>query len=99
MLKVGGLWVSPTEVEHALNEHEAVLECAVAAREDADRLVKPCAFVVLRAGFTGSPTLAQSLDAHVRTHLADYKRPRWFEFVSELPKTPTGKIQRNKLRS
>jgi benzoate-CoA ligase len=98
MLKVGGLWVSPTEVEHALSAHHAVQECAVAAREDADKLVKPCAFVVLRAGFDGGPTMASDLEAFVRSKLPDYKRPRWFEFVHELPKTPTGKIQRFKLR-
>jgi benzoate-CoA ligase family protein len=98
MLKVGGQWVSPTEVEHALSAHEAVQECAVAAREDADRLTKPCAFIVLRAGFEGSAQMASDLDAFVRGRLADYKRPRWFEFVEDLPKTPTGKIQRFKLR-
>jgi benzoate-CoA ligase family protein len=98
MLKVGGQWVSPTEVEHALTAHDAVQECAVAARADADRLIKPCAFVVLRSGFAGDAKMAGELDAFVRTKLPDYKRPRWFEFVAELPKTPTGKIQRFKLR-
>jgi benzoate-CoA ligase len=98
MLKVGGQWVSPTEVEHALATHQAVQECAVAAREDADKLTKPCAFVVLRSGFVGGAQLASDLDAFVRSKLPDYKRPRWFEFVAELPKTPTGKIQRFKLR-
>lgn len=98
MLKVGGQWVSPTEVEHALSAHDAVQECAVAAREDADRLIKPCAFVVLRAGVDASPQLASDLGTFVRSRLAEYKRPRWFEFVRELPKTPTGKIQRFKLR-
>jgi benzoate-CoA ligase len=98
MLKVGGQWVSPTEVEHALSAHDAVQECAVAAREDADRLIKPCAFIVLRSGFDGGAKLASELGAFVRGRLADYKRPRWFEFVQELPKTPTGKIQRFKLR-
>ncbi len=98
MLKVGGQWVSPTEVEHALSAHDAVQECAVAAREDADRLIKPCAFIVLRSGAEAGAKMAGELDAFVRTRLADYKRPRWFEFVKELPKTPTGKIQRFKLR-
>ncbi len=98
MLKVGGQWVSPTEVEHALSAHDAVQECAVAAREDADHLIKPCAFVVLRTGFQGSTELARDLDTYMRGKLADYKRPRWFEFVAGLPKTPTGKIQRFKLR-
>jgi benzoate-CoA ligase len=95
---VGGQWVSPTEVEHALAAHEAVLECAVAAHEDADKLVKPRAFIVLRSGFEGHYQLAQELDVFIRARLPDYKRPRWFEFVKDLPKTPTGKIQRFKLR-
>jgi benzoate-CoA ligase family protein len=98
MLKVGGLWVSPIEVENVLLEHEAVRECAVVGREDADALVKPMAFVVLRAGTDGSPELAGALRDFVRTRLADYKRPRWVEFLDELPRTATGKIQRFKLR-
>jgi benzoate-CoA ligase family protein len=98
MLKVGGLWVSPVEVENALLEHDAVQECAVVGREDADALVKPLAFVVLRAGTAGTPALAAALQNFVRTRLADYKRPRWVEFLDELPRTATGKIQRFKLR-
>ena len=98
MMKVGGLWVSPVEVENALVEHAAVQECGVAAREDRDALVKPAAFVVLRAGVEPTPALADELKAFVRARLAEYKRPRWVEFVSELPKTATGKIQRFKLR-
>jgi benzoate-CoA ligase family protein len=99
MLKVGGLWVSPIEVENILLEHEAVRECAVVGREDADALVKPLAFVVLRAGTDGSPELAAALRDFVRTRLAEYKRPRWVEFLDELPRTATGKIQRFKLRA
>jgi benzoate-CoA ligase family protein len=98
MLKVGGMWVSPIEVEHALVQHAAVQECAVVAREDHDTLVKPAAFVVVRAGHEASPALANDLLAHVRATLAEYKRPRWIEFVAELPKTATGKVQRHKLR-
>jgi benzoate-CoA ligase len=98
MLKVGGLWVSPIEVEHVLLEHDAVRECAVVAREDADGLVKPLAFVVLRDGNAGTPALAAALQDFVRTRLADYKRPRWVEFLDELPRTATGKVQRFKLR-
>ncbi len=98
MLKVGGLWVSPTEVEHVLIEHASVQECAVIAREDHDGLVKPHACVVLRAGVSGDDDLAAALQAFVRQKLADYKRPRWVEFVAELPKTATGKIQRYQLR-
>lgn len=98
MLKVGGLWVSPVEVENALVEHPAVLECAVAGREDHDRLVKPAAFVVLRQGVEPSARLGDELQAFVRDRIAPYKRPRWVTFLGELPKTPTGKIQRYKLR-
>ena len=99
MLKVGGLWVSPVEVENALVAHPAVLECGVVGREDHDTLVKPMAFVVLREGITGTPELAKELEQFVRERLAEYKRPRWVEFLTELPKTATGKIQRFKLRA
>jgi benzoate-CoA ligase family protein len=99
MLKVGGLWVSPIEVENALAGHDAVQECAVIGREDADALVKPMAFVVLRAGVAATPELAAALQEFVRARLADYKRPRWVRFLDDLPKTATGKIQRFKLRA
>jgi benzoate-CoA ligase len=99
MLKVGGLWVSPIEVENALIGHASVLECGVVGREDRDALVKPMAFVVLRAGVAGTPELANELQRFVRERLAEYKRPRWIEFLPELPKTATGKIQRFKLRN
>ncbi len=98
MLKVGGLWVSPVEVENALIEHPGVLECAVIGRCDQDRLVKPAAYVVLRENIHGTPELATELQQFVRTKLAEYKRPRWVEFVTQLPRTATGKIQRFKLR-
>jgi benzoate-CoA ligase len=98
MLKVGGLWVSPIEVENALIGHAAVLECGVVGREDQDGLIKPAAFVVLRADAAASPELAAALRQFVRERLAEYKRPRWVEFVAELPKTATGKIQRFRLR-
>ena len=99
MLKVGGLWVSPVEVENALIAHDAVLECGVIGREDRDGLIKPMAFVVLAAGAAGSPELAKALQQFVRERLAEYKRPRWVAFVEELPKTATGKIQRFRLRA
>jgi acyl-coenzyme A synthetase/AMP-(fatty) acid ligase len=99
MLKVGGIWVSPIEVENALVEHASVLEAGVVGREDRDRLVKPLAYVVLKSGVSGSPELARELQEFVRGKLADYKRPRWVEFVAELPKTATGKTQRFKLRA
>src|SRR5258706_10700868 len=97
MLKVGGIWVSPVEVEAAIITHPAVLEAAVVAWEDADRLVKPKAFVVVRPDHAASDTLAAEIQEHVKQQLAPYKYPRWVEFVAELPKTATGKIQRYKL--
>jgi benzoate-CoA ligase family protein len=98
MLKVGGQWVSPVEVENALVAHDAVLECGVIGREDQDGLVKTMAFVVLRPGIAPSLELAKELQQHVRMQLAPYKRPQWVEFIPELPKTATGKIQRYRLR-
>jgi benzoate-CoA ligase len=98
MLKVGGQWVSPVEVENALVAHAAVLECGVVGRDDRDGLTKPAAFVVLRGGMAGSSELAKELQQFVRERLAEYKRPRWVEFLPELPKTATGKIQRFRLR-
>ena len=79
-------------------EHPAVLECGVAARQDHDGLVKPAAYVVTREGVTVSDELSQELQQFARTRLADYKRPRWIEFLTELPKTSTGKIQKFLLR-
>jgi benzoate-CoA ligase family protein len=99
MLKVGGLWVSPVEVESALVAHDAVQECAVIGCEDADGLVKPYAFVVPREGVSGTPALGVELQQFVRARLAEYKRPRWVEFRGALPKTATGKMQRFKLRA
>jgi benzoate-CoA ligase family protein len=99
MLKVGGIWVSPVEVENTLIKHAAVLEAAVVGREDTDRLVKPQAFVVLKDPAVGGPALADELKAFVKDKIAPYKYPRWIEFVAELPKTATGKIQRFKLRA
>jgi benzoate-CoA ligase len=98
MLKVGGLWVSPAEVEHSLLEHEAVLACGVVGRPDNDGLIKPLAYVVARQHVDPTPDLAAELQQFVRARLADYKRPRWVEFVDALPTTATGKIQRFKLR-
>jgi benzoate-CoA ligase len=99
MLKVGGIWVSPIEVEATLVRHAAVLEAAVVGKEDTDRLVKPKAFVVLKEPGQGSDALAGELKAFVKDKIAPYKYPRWIEFVGELPKTATGKIQRFKLRA
>src|SRR5690606_29786005 len=99
MLKVSGIYVSPIEVEAALITHEAVLEAAVVGKEDEQRLVKPQAFVVLKQGFPADEKLKRALQQHVKDKLAPYKYPRWIEFLGELPKTATGKIQRFKLRS
>ena len=101
MLKVGGIWVSPFEVESALAAHPAVLEAAVVGAEDSDALTKPKAFVVLRdpAAATDPAALVAELKTFVKTALAPFKYPRWIEIVTELPKTATGKIQRFKLRS
>jgi benzoate-CoA ligase len=99
MLKVGGIYVSPIEVESALTAHPAVHEAAVVGKEDGDLLIKPIAFVVLADGVAPSDALSNELKAFVKSRLAPYKYPRWVEFVAELPKTGTGKIQRFKLRA
>jgi benzoate-CoA ligase len=99
MLKVSGIYVSPAEVEAALISHHVVLEAAVVGRADRDDLIKPVAYVVVKSGFTASDELAEELKQHVKALLAPYKYPRWVEFVPELPKTATGKIQRFKLRA
>jgi benzoate-CoA ligase family protein len=98
MLKVGGIWVSPVEVEATLIRHPAVLEAAVVGQEDSEGLVKPKAYIVLKDTATGSAGLEDELKAFVKDKIAHYKYPRWIEFVAELPKTATGKIQRFKLR-
>jgi 4-hydroxybenzoate-CoA ligase len=100
MLKVGGIWVSPFEVEEALISHVAVLEAAVVGKQDADGLTKPKAFVVLRdaAGAQDRLALAEQLRAHVKDRIGVWKYPRWIECVDSLPKTATGKIQRFRLR-
>jgi 4-hydroxybenzoate-CoA ligase len=98
MLKVGGIWVSPVEVENCLREHQAVLESAVVGHQDEKGLTKPKAFVVLREGFKPSDELAEELKKWVLDRMAKYKYPRWIEFVTELPKSSTGKTQRFRLR-
>jgi benzoate-CoA ligase len=99
MLRVSGQYVSPFEVEGALQSHAEVLECAVVAWRDGDDLVKPKAFVVLKSHDKACEELARALQNHVRTKLAPFKYPRWIEFRRDLPKTATGKIQRFKLRA
>jgi benzoate-CoA ligase len=99
MLKVGGIYVSPFEVEGALCTHSEVLEAAVVAWPDEENLIKPKAYVVLKSAEKACDELALALQTHVKTALAPYKYPRWIEFRSDLPKTATGKIQRFKLRA
>jgi benzoate-CoA ligase family protein len=98
MLKVGGIWCSPIEIEGRLIEHPAVLEVAVVAQRDEANLVKPAAYIVLTDGQRGAAELEEKLREHCKHGLAHYMYPRWFHFVDELPKTATGKIQRFKLR-
>ena len=97
MLKVGGIWVSPIELEHTLVEHPSVQACGVTGRADRDGLIKPIAFVVARIPNPGVE-LAAELQQFAKERLAAYKRPRWVEFVDSLPTTATGKLQRFKLR-
>ena len=98
MMKVGGIWASPVEIESTIISHPAVVECAVVAQTDDSDLVKPKAFVVLMADQTAGPELEKEIISYCREKMAGYKRPRWIEFVDALPKTATGKIQRFKLR-
>ena len=99
MMKVGGLWVSPIEIENTLMEHASVLEATVVGQPDHDGLLKPKAYVLLKSEFTASDQLKDELQSLVKSKLAPYKYPRWVDFVDELPKTVTGKIQRFRLRS
>lgn len=98
MIKSGGIWVAPIEVEATLGMHPAVGECGVIGSADPDGLVKPKAYVVLRDGWSPSLELTQELQQFVKSRIAPYKYPRWIEYVPELPKTATGKLQRFKLR-
>jgi len=95
MLKVSGIYVSPFEVEATLVQHPAILEAAVIGKEDSDGLTKTKAFIVLKSGQSLSE---EEVKAFVKERLAPYKYPRFIEFVTELPKTATGKIQRFRLR-
>ena len=98
LFKVNGRWLSPAEVESALIAHPAVQEAAVIARDDESQLPKPAAYVVVNPDFSPSDQLARDLQEWVAKRIGGYKRPRWIEFLSELPKTATGKLQRFKLR-
>lgn len=98
LIKVGGIYVSPMQVENVLLTHPLVLEVAVVGAADNDQLIKPKAFVVLAEDTSPDAELQRELIDFVCARLSVYKRPRWVEFVTELPKTATGKIQRYKLR-
>jgi len=98
MLKVGGIWCSPFEIEARLIEHGKVLEAAVVGRADDDGLIKPAAYIVLNDPLEAGDALADELRIHCKSGLAKYKYPRWFTFVGDLPRTATGKIRRFKLR-
>src|SRR3984957_421734 len=101
MFKVSGIWVSPFEVESALISHPAILEAAVIPHADADGLLKPKAYIVLKGGQgpgNGREALHDVLREHVKTTVGPWKYPRWIEVLDSLPKTATGKIQRFKLR-
>ena len=98
MLKVGGLWVSPTEIENALGDHDEVAECAVVGQYDDAGLIKPKAFVCLREDVVQSDELLGELLKLCASKLDAHKRPRWVIFVEDLPRTATGKLQRFKLR-
>ena len=98
LFKVNGRWLSPAEVESALIAHPAIQEAAVIARDDENRLTKPAAYVVVNPNFQPSEELARKLQEWVADRIGAYKKPRWIEFLPELPKTATGKLQRFKLR-
>src|SRR5690606_23639717 len=98
MLKVSGQYVSPFEVEATLVQHDAVLEAAVIGTEDREGLTRTKAYVVLKAGQAAGDALATELQSFVKQRLAPHKYPRQIEFIAELPKTATGKIQRFRLR-
>lgn len=98
MLKVGAMWCSPIEIESKLLEHPKVREAAVIGRADENSLIKPAAYLVLSDPKDENEQTVAELQKFCKEQLAGYKYPRWFHFVSELPKTATGKIQRFKLR-
>ncbi len=97
MFKAGGAWVSPLKVEEAMRDHPAVLECAVTTRK-LEGLVKPLAYVVLKPGFTGDMKLTREMRGRILERLPDYMCPVQFNYVQEIPKTGTGKVQRYILR-
>ena len=98
MVKVSGVWVSPLETEHVLQKCPALRDCAVLGVEDEDGLIKLRAFVVPAAGAKGSSSLEEQLKQFCREKIAPHKIPRSIQFLDELPKTGSGKIDRRRLR-
>jgi 4-hydroxybenzoate-CoA ligase len=98
MLRVGGKWLAPREVENTLNRHEAVAESAVVGYQDKDDLIKPYAFIVLDKEVPPSDGLKEDIKAFVRDRIAAYKYPRWIAFTDTIPKTSGGKIKRFELQ-
>jgi acyl-coenzyme A synthetase/AMP-(fatty) acid ligase len=98
MLKVGGQWCSPIEIEAKLLEHPKVREAGVVGQTDENSLIRPAAYLVLANREDETEAMVDELQRLCREHLPSFKCPRWINFVSELPKTVTGKIQRFKLR-
>jgi benzoate-CoA ligase len=94
MLRIGGKWLAPGEVEKTINQHPAVAESAVVGSQDKDELIKPYAFVVLKPAVEPTDDLPEDIQQFVRDRIAAYKYPRWIEFVDHIPKTAGGKIQR-----
>ncbi len=99
MLKVGGVFVAPSEIENCLLQHPAVRECAVIGHEEGDGLVKPKAFVVARDGIEPNEALADEIKQFVKSRIAVYKYPRWIEFAPSLPKNDRGKVDRRLLKT
>ncbi|MEW6126238.1 MAG: benzoate-CoA ligase family protein [Acidobacteriota bacterium] len=98
MLKVSGMFASPTEIENCLLEHPAVAEVAVIGAMDEQGLIKPKAFIVVAEGHAANAELETDLKDMVKSRLAPYKYPRWIEFVADLPKNDRGKIDRKALK-
>ena len=98
MFRVSGQWVSPTEVESALAEHNCVLEAAVVPHLEGNKLPVPKAFIVLRRNIGATPELVRELQDFVKNRIAPYKYPRRIEFVDQLPRNAAGKVLRYRLR-
>lgn len=99
MLKVSGIWVSPLEIENCLLMHPAVAECCVVGAADQDGLIKPRAFIVLKAGVAGDDALFAELRAHAKARMAPYKYPRWFDTLDAIPRGDRGKADRKILKN